>query len=191
MKTGQRLCNTSRCISAKSMSPIALFGYFRGKQTPSIPPLLLPFLPNLCFSKVNKTTNIWYVSRSWAQKTQTKNLFRGSLLFQDTHIICKHLFYAQRPCLSPAVLEERVLHARVLRRKLSLAMDKNGALGTPFKTQSSGLGKQTQQGIPSKIEWDLTNGPLSKLLELLHTQVFSGSVKHGSCGSDFLEMNIL
>ena len=25
--------------------------------------------------------------------------------------------------------------------------------------------------IPSKIEWDLTNGPLSKLLELLGTQV--------------------
>jgi len=24
---------------------------------------------------------------------------------------------------------------------------------------------------PSKIEWDLTNGPLSKLLELLNTQV--------------------
>ncbi len=108
---------------------------------------------------------------------------------RHSYIICKHLFYAQRPCLSPAVLEERVLHARVLRRKLSLAMDKNGALGTPFKTQSSGLGKQTQQVIPSKIEWDLTNGPLSKLLELLHTQVFSGSVKRGSCGSDFLEIN--
>ena len=30
---------------------------------------------------------------------------------------------------------------------------------------------------PSKIEWDLTNGPLSKLLELLDTQVFSGSVR--------------
>ena len=28
-----------------------------------------------------------------------------------------------------------------------------------------------------KIEWDLTNGPLSKLLELLDTQVFSGSVQ--------------
>ena len=25
--------------------------------------------------------------------------------------------------------------------------------------------------IPSKIEWDLTNGPVSKLLELLDTQV--------------------
>ena len=25
--------------------------------------------------------------------------------------------------------------------------------------------------IPSKIEWDLTNGPLSNLLELLDTQV--------------------
>ena len=25
--------------------------------------------------------------------------------------------------------------------------------------------------IPSKIEWDLSNGPLSKLLELLNTQV--------------------
>ena len=25
--------------------------------------------------------------------------------------------------------------------------------------------------IPSKMEWDLTNGPLSKLLELLDTQV--------------------
>ena len=31
--------------------------------------------------------------------------------------------------------------------------------------------------IPSKIEWDLTNGPLSKLLELLDTQVFSESVR--------------
>ena len=30
--------------------------------------------------------------------------------------------------------------------------------------------------IPSKIEWDLTNGPLSKLLELLDTQV-EGSVQ--------------
>ena len=30
---------------------------------------------------------------------------------------------------------------------------------------------------PSKIEWDLTNGPLSKLLELLDTQVFSRSVQ--------------
>ena len=30
---------------------------------------------------------------------------------------------------------------------------------------------------PSKIEWDLTNGPLCKLLELLDTQVFSGSVQ--------------
>ncbi len=30
--------------------------------------------------------------------------------------------------------------------------------------------------FPSKIEWDLTNGPLSKLLELLHTQV-EGSVQ--------------
>ena len=30
--------------------------------------------------------------------------------------------------------------------------------------------------FPAKIEWDLTNGPLSKLLELLDTQVFSGSV---------------
>ena len=30
---------------------------------------------------------------------------------------------------------------------------------------------------PSKIEWDLTNGPLRKLLELLDTQVFSGSVQ--------------
>ena len=25
--------------------------------------------------------------------------------------------------------------------------------------------------VPSKIEWDLTNGPISKLLELLDTQV--------------------
>ena len=30
--------------------------------------------------------------------------------------------------------------------------------------------------IPSKIEWDLTNGPLSKLLKLLDTQV-EGSVQ--------------
>ena len=30
--------------------------------------------------------------------------------------------------------------------------------------------------IPSKLEWDLTNGPLSRLLELLDTQV-SGSVQ--------------
>ncbi len=29
---------------------------------------------------------------------------------------------------------------------------------------------------PSKIEWDLTNGPLSKLLELLDAQV-QGSVQ--------------
>ena len=29
---------------------------------------------------------------------------------------------------------------------------------------------------PSRIEWDLTNGPLSKLLELLDTQVW-GSVQ--------------
>ena len=33
-----------------------------------------------------------------------------------------------------------------------------------------------QNGNPSKIEWDLTNGPLSKLLELLDTQV-QGSVQ--------------
>ena len=30
---------------------------------------------------------------------------------------------------------------------------------------------------PSKIEWDLTNEPLSKLLEPLDTRVFSGSVQ--------------
>ena len=30
---------------------------------------------------------------------------------------------------------------------------------------------------PSKIKWDLTHGPLSNLLELLDTQVFSGSVQ--------------
>ena len=30
--------------------------------------------------------------------------------------------------------------------------------------------------FPSKIEWDLTNGPLSKLLEILDTQV-EGSVQ--------------
>ena len=35
---------------------------------------------------------------------------------------------------------------------------------------------KTQYIIPSKIEWDLTNGPLSKLLELLDTQV-RGSVQ--------------
>ena len=28
--------------------------------------------------------------------------------------------------------------------------------------------------VPSKIEWDLTNGPLRRLLELLNTQVFLG-----------------
>ena len=100
MKTGQRLCNTSRCISAKSMSPIALFGYFRGKQIPSIPPLLLPFLSNLCFSKVNKTTNIWYVSRSWAQKTQTKKN-RGSLLFQDTHILFASTYFMPNVLVFP------------------------------------------------------------------------------------------
>ena len=31
--------------------------------------------------------------------------------------------------------------------------------------------------FPSNIEWDLTNGPLSKLVELLDAQVFSGSVQ--------------
>ena len=31
--------------------------------------------------------------------------------------------------------------------------------------------------FPSKIEWDLTNGPLSKLVELLDTQVFPGSIQ--------------
>ena len=31
--------------------------------------------------------------------------------------------------------------------------------------------------FPSIFEWDLTNGPLSKLVELLDTQVFSGSVQ--------------
>ena len=32
--------------------------------------------------------------------------------------------------------------------------------------------KESHLGIgPSKIEWDLTNGPLRKLLELLDTQV--------------------
>ena len=44
---------------------------------------------------------------------------------------------------------------------------------------------------PSRIEWDLTKGPLSKLLELLDildTQVFSESVKRGSCGSDLLDL---
>ena len=39
--------------------------------------------------------------------------------------------------------------------------------------------------IPSKNEWDLTNGPLSKLLELLDTQD-SGSVQLGPVG-DFLD----
>ena len=33
----------------------------------------------------------------------------------------------------------------------------------------TGLGKYCL--YPSKVEWDLTNGPLSKLLELLDTQV--------------------
>ena len=37
---------------------------------------------------------------------------------------------------------------------------------------------------PSKIEWDLTNGPLSRLLELLDTQV-EGSIQVGPAG-DFL-----
>ena len=41
---------------------------------------------------------------------------------------------------------------------------------------------------PSKVERDLTNGPLGKLLKLLDTQVFSGSVKRGSVlFGDFLE----
>ena len=39
--------------------------------------------------------------------------------------------------------------------------------------------------FPSKIEWDLTNGPLSKLLELLDTQVW-GVRSVGPVG-DFLE----
>ena len=36
---------------------------------------------------------------------------------------------------------------------------------------------------PSKIEWDLTNGPRSVSCnrEFFDTQVFSGSVKRGSC----------
>ena len=40
--------------------------------------------------------------------------------------------------------------------------------------------------IPSKFEWDLTNGPLSKLLELLDTQFFFGVRSVGPVG-DFLE----
>ena len=43
---------------------------------------------------------------------------------------------------------------------------------------------------PSKIEWDrIPTDPVqgSCETELLDTQVFSGSVKRGSCGSDFLD----
>ena len=41
--------------------------------------------------------------------------------------------------------------------------------------------------IPSKIEWDLTNGPLSKLLELLDTGLGVRSV--GPVG-DFLDLKV-
>ena len=60
----------------------------------------------------------------------------------------------------------------------------NPRLVTPLKTNSSApentsilkglngwLAEKNKVHYPSKIEWDLTNGPLSKLLELLDTQV--------------------
>ena len=40
--------------------------------------------------------------------------------------------------------------------------------------------------FPSKIEWDLTNRPLSKLLELLDTQIYIGVRSEGPIG-DFLD----
>ena len=41
---------------------------------------------------------------------------------------------------------------------------------------------------PSKIEWDLTNGPLSKLVELLDTFRYSGlGVRSVGPVGDFLE----
>ena len=40
-----------------------------------------------------------------------------------------------------------------------------------WKTIVSFWGDVLECAIPSKIEWDLTNGPLSKLLELLDTKV--------------------
>ena len=45
---------------------------------------------------------------------------------------------------------------------------------SPLKPQTrdpSTLQHKKHHENPSKIEWDLTNGPLSKLLELLDTQV--------------------
>ena len=44
------------------------------------------------------------------------------------------------------------------------------------------------QHNPSKIKWDLANGPLNKLLELLDTQVFFGVRSVGPVG-DFLDIN--
>ena len=45
------------------------------------------------------------------------------------------------------------------------------------RTLNQRLQKLTKLKTPSKIKWDLINGPLSNLLELLDTQVFSGSVQ--------------
>ena len=57
-----------------------------------------------------------------------------------------------------------------------------------FHSGQSTLTFATRKSI-KQIEWNLTNGPLSGSCDssLLDTQVFSGSVKRGSCGSDFLE----
>ena len=39
------------------------------------------------------------------------------------------------------------------------------------RTGQEKLPAKTSRKIPSKIEWDLTNGPLRRLIELLNTQV--------------------
>ena len=48
---------------------------------------------------------------------------------------------------------------------------------SPLTTPSSHSPNNSQSMFPSEITWDLTHGPLRKLLELLDTQVFSGSVQ--------------
>ena len=49
---------------------------------------------------------------------------------------------------------------------------------TPQVSQSLGRNQHvTPNPYSSKIEWDLTNGPLRKLLGRSDTQVFSGSVQ--------------
>ena len=42
------------------------------------------------------------------------------------------------------------------------------------RAQKWGIFQRFRSLDPSKIEWDLTNGPLRRLLELLNTQVLGG-----------------